>query len=107
MEFTKEELIAKNPNYRYKFMGEEELRDKLKNWRRQDLINWLSWNDPNGIYREKDSLAEVGVIMTYEEGVEIMVRQAKQGKSHTLGTLTYKGEDYHFLLSNNCFYLKS
>lgn len=36
MEFTKEELIAKNPNYRYKFMGEEELRDELKNWSRID-----------------------------------------------------------------------
>ena len=31
MEFTKEELIAKNPNYRYKFITEKELRAELKN----------------------------------------------------------------------------
>jgi hypothetical protein len=77
MEFTKEELIAKNPNYRYTFMSEEELRNELKNWSRQNLINWLSWNDKNGIYRDEESFAELGAIMTYEEGVEIMVRQAQ------------------------------
>ena len=99
MEFTKEELIAKNPNYRYKFLREEELRNELKNWNREELINWLSWNDPNGIYQDEESLAELGYIMTYEEGVEIMVRQAQQGKSHSLCFLTFKGENYHFLMS--------
>lgn len=99
MEFTKEELIAKNPNYKYKFISEEELRNKLKNWSRQDLINWLSWNDPNGIYRDDESFAELGCIMTYEEGVEIMVKQAQQGKGHSLCLLTYKGENYNFLMN--------
>ncbi|MES2448602.1 MAG: hypothetical protein V4546_15545 [Bacteroidota bacterium] len=77
MEYFKEELISQNPNYRYKFLSEEELRNELKNWSRQDFINWLCWNDRNGIYRDEKSLAEVGCIMTYEEGVEIMVRQAQ------------------------------
>lgn len=99
MEYTKEELIAKNPNYRYKFMTGEELRNELKNWSREDLIEWLSWNDPNGIYRDEESFAELGSIMTYEEAVEMMVKQAQQGKSHSLCFVTYKEENYHFLMS--------
>ncbi len=99
MEYTKEELIAKNPNYQYKFMAEVELRNELKTWSKQDLINWLSWNDPNGIYRDEESLAELGSIMTYKQGVEIMIRQTKQGKGHTLGTLNFMGENYHYLLN--------
>jgi hypothetical protein len=71
----KHELIRKHGNYRYIFMKEEELRAELKKWTRQDLINWLKWNDPNGIYGDKQSLAEIGVVMTYEEGVEIMIKQ--------------------------------
>lgn len=98
MKYTKEELIAKNPKYRYKFMTEIELRNELRNWNREDLINWLCWNDPNGIYRDDESIAELGNIMTYEEGVEIMLRQAQQSKAHILGNLTYEGENYHFLL---------
>lgn len=68
-------LIEKHGNYRYIFMNEEELRAELKGWCRQDLINWLKWNDPNGIYRDDESMEEVGFIMTYEQGVEIMIKQ--------------------------------
>lgn len=39
--------------------------------------------------------------MTYEERVEIMVRQAKQGKGHSLYNLIYAGENYHFLMVKN------
>lgn len=74
----KHELIRKHGNYRYIFMKEEELREELKNWTRQDLINWLKWNDPNGIYDDVQSLQEVGRIMSFEEGVEIMVNQIIQ-----------------------------
>lgn len=78
-EYEKRQLIEKHGNYRYIFMNEEELRVELKKWCRQDLINWLKWNDKNGIYDDKQSLAEVGVVMTYEQGVEIMISQIVQG----------------------------
>jgi hypothetical protein len=42
------------------------------------LINWLKWNDLNGIYDDKQCMAETGDIMSYEEGVEIMVKQMVQ-----------------------------
>lgn len=42
---------------------------------REDLIKWLSWNDPNGIYSDEQSRYELGTIITLEEGREIMIRQ--------------------------------
>lgn len=65
-----------HPYYQYMDMTEEELREELKEWTRQDLIDWLSWNDRNGIYSDEDSMNELGNIMSYEEGVELMVKQA-------------------------------
>lgn len=74
----KTELILKHANYRYMFMPEEELRETLKTWSRHQLISWLKWNDRNGIYGDEESLAELGNIMSYEEGVEIMIDQIYQ-----------------------------
>lgn len=48
---------------------------------RCDLIDWLSWNDPNGIYRDDQSLKELGNVMSREEGVEILLRQILENKS--------------------------
>ena len=67
-----------HPNFRYIEMNEVELRSELKKWTRDDLINWLCWNDRNGIYKDEESLNELGNVMTYEEGVEIMVKQIVQ-----------------------------
>lgn len=67
-----------HPNYKYMEMNEFQLRNELKKLCREDLINWLSWNDKNGIYKEEESLSELGNIMSYEEGVEIMIRQIIQ-----------------------------
>ncbi len=71
-------LIEMHGNYRYIFMNEEELRTELKKWCRQDLICWLKWNDPNGIYEDNQSIKEIGCVMSYEVGVEIMIEQIIQ-----------------------------
>lgn len=42
---------------------------------REEIIDWLQWNDPSGIYRDKDSLVEFGNILTKKEGIEIIKRQ--------------------------------
>jgi len=68
-------MIYSHPNYRITFLNEESLRHELKNWCREDLILWLKWNDPNGIYNNQESMEELGNIMTYEEGIEIIVKQ--------------------------------
>lgn len=71
----KKRLIEKHHNYKYLLMDKNKLTKELKKWCRQDLINWLKWNDPNGVYDDEQSLKELGNIMTYEEGVEIILRQ--------------------------------
>jgi hypothetical protein len=42
---------------------------------REEIIDWLEWNDRNGTYNDEDSLNELGNIMSKEEGIEIIVRQ--------------------------------
>lgn len=47
----------------------------LKHTSREEIINWLQWNDPNGIYSDKDSLAEFDNVLGKEEGIVIIKRQ--------------------------------
>lgn len=72
------ELIYKHPNYRIIFLNEVQLREELKSWNRSDLISWLKWNDPNGVYDDHQSLQELGNIMTHQEGIEIIIKQVIQ-----------------------------
>lgn len=60
---------------KYLNLKEEELKRKVLELSREEIINWLCWNDRNGIYRDEDSQAEFGNIMSMEEGREIMLRQ--------------------------------
>jgi hypothetical protein len=48
---------------------------------REDIIDWLSWNDGNGIYCDEQSLKELGNIMTRDEGIEVMIRQIEEGRA--------------------------
>jgi len=47
---------------------------------RTDIIEWLMWNDPNGVYSDEQSLKEFGAVMSREEGLEIMLRQAEDNR---------------------------
>ena len=47
---------------------------------REDIIEWLSWNDRNGIYSDEQSLKELGNVMSRDEGIEIMIRQIEEGR---------------------------
>jgi len=42
---------------------------------RESLIEWLCWNDRNGCYRDEQSIAEMGEIMTYNEALEVALEQ--------------------------------
>jgi hypothetical protein len=77
IEIEQRSLIEKNPNYRITFFDESKLREELRTWCREDLIAWLKWNDPNGIYEDQESLDELGTIMTHQEGVDLIIKQAK------------------------------
>lgn len=52
----------------------------LNSLTREDIMEWLMWNDPNGIYSDEQSLKELGSIMTREEGLEIMLRQVEENR---------------------------
>ncbi|WP_257667299.1 hypothetical protein [Parapedobacter tibetensis] len=67
----------RNSDVHYKVMAlpEDELLTEVRAMSREQLIDWLSWNDRNGIYKDVDSMAEFGNVMTKEEGEEIMFRQ--------------------------------
>ncbi|MES2268628.1 MAG: hypothetical protein V4520_17815 [Bacteroidota bacterium] len=47
---------------------------------RTDIIEWLMWNDSNGVYSDEQSLKEFGAVMSREEGLEIMLRQAEENR---------------------------
>lgn len=45
---------------------------------REQIIVWLCWNDPNGVYTDDDSQAEGYHPLTRERAAEIMSRQVSQ-----------------------------
>jgi len=44
---------------------------------RLELIQWLTTNDPNGVYSDADSKREGMTPLTKKEGLKIAVRQSK------------------------------
>lgn len=42
----------------------------LKTWKRQSLIDWLCWNDKNGVYSDKDCKAEGIEPLTKKEAIK-------------------------------------
>ena len=50
----------------------------LKEASREELISWLMWNDPNGIYSDEASMAEYGVPMEKSEAVKLMRNQLSE-----------------------------
>lgn len=47
----------------------------LESWTREELIDWLCWNDHNGVYRDEDSIQEFGNIMSKSEAIELIKNQ--------------------------------
>lgn len=64
-----------HPYYKIMELKGDELQTKLNSWSRQELIDWLSWNDRNGVYQDEDSLREFNNILGKEEAIEIITRQ--------------------------------
>lgn len=61
-------------------LSEIELTALVNKMSREDLVEWLSWNDPNGIYNDEQSLKELGNIISLEEGREILLRQVEENR---------------------------
>ena len=64
-----------NPFYSIMDLEPSQLEIELKNWSRETLINWLVWNDPNGVYRDVDSKREFNNVLQKEEAIEVIRNQ--------------------------------
>ena len=78
LSISKEEKL-RHPYYKIMELSKIDLEIELGSWSREELIDWLSWNDRNGIYNDEDSLLEMGNILAKEEAIEIMIRQIVEG----------------------------
>jgi len=56
-------------------LRDEALETELNLWSRLDLIEWLCWNDRNGVYKDEESIQEFGNTVSKEEAIEIITRQ--------------------------------
>lgn len=61
-------------------LAEEKLIILINAMTREDIVEWLAWNDHNGIYHDEQSLKELGNVMTRTEGIEIMLRQIEENR---------------------------
>lgn len=73
--FISEEEKTRHPFYTIMDLKGDVLFNELNSWSRLDLIEWLCWNDSNGVYKDEDSLAEFDNVLSKEEAIEIMTRQ--------------------------------
>ena len=73
--YINEDEKLKHPYYKLMELRGDALQSELNSWSREDLIEWLSWNDRNGVYKDEDSLREFDNILGKEEAIEIITRQ--------------------------------
>ena len=62
---------------RTQMMQSTGLNGKEMRMNREELIEWLCTNDPNGVYRDEDSIIEGMDVLTYEEAYELYLNQSK------------------------------
>ena len=73
--YISEEQKLKHPYYKLMELRGVVLETELNSWTRLNLIEWLSWNDHNGVYKDDQSLQEFGNMVSKEEAIEIITRQ--------------------------------
>lgn len=72
---TNEKEKLKHPYYQLMELSGDKLQSTLLSWSREDLIEWLTWNDRNGVYRDDDSLREFDNILSQTEAIKIIIKQ--------------------------------
>ena len=73
--YISEEDKLKHPYYKLMELKGEALETELNSWSRLELIEWLCWNDRNGVYRDDQSLQEFDIILSKYEAIDIITRQ--------------------------------
>lgn len=62
-----------HPNYRICTMSPVEIIEELMTWSRDEMIAWLCWSDPLGIYTDKEMVLEYGDILWRNQAVELIL----------------------------------
>ncbi|RMB60975.1 hypothetical protein EAX61_05700 [Dokdonia sinensis] len=76
---TEEERIKlAHPYYKIMELNKETLLKELASWSRTELIEWLCWNDRNGVYKDQERIDEGGDPMDRDYALETMTRQILQ-----------------------------
>ena len=73
--YINEDEKLRHPYYKLMELSGDILQSELNSWSREDLIEWLCWNDRNGVYRDEDSLREFGNTVSKEEAIKTITRQ--------------------------------
>jgi hypothetical protein len=73
--YISEDEKQKHPYYKLMELEGKALKSELISWTRDELIEWLCWNDRNGVYRDAESIQEFGNTVNKEEAIEIITRQ--------------------------------
>ena len=75
--YINEDEKLKHPYYKLMELSGDNLLLELNSWSREELIEWLCWNDRNGVYKDEDSLREFDNILGKEEAIEIITQVKK------------------------------
>ena len=67
--------LERHPNYKIMELSQEDLSNELQTWERSRLIDWLCWNDKNGIYDDINSIREFGNVLEKDDAIEIIIKQ--------------------------------
>ena len=89
MENTNYEEYKRDKDWRQLFitMRGKELKKEISFLSRKQIISWLEWEDPDGVYSDADSRREFGSVMSRKEGVEIMTRHIEEEYINSYGRL--------------------
>ncbi|WP_457289626.1 hypothetical protein [Pedobacter sp. UYP24] len=68
----------RDPRYKIMELKGDALQQEIAKMKRHEILEWLQWNDRNGIYTDEESMREFGNITSQEEGIEIMTRQIEE-----------------------------
>jgi hypothetical protein len=73
--YISEDEKLRHPYYKLMELSGDKLQSELNSWTREGLIQWLSWNDRNGVYKDEESLQEFGNTVSKKEAIRIITKQ--------------------------------
>lgn len=62
-----------HPNYRICSMSPVEIKEELSTWTREEMIAWLCWSSPTGIFIDSEAIVEYGDIIWRNEAIDLIM----------------------------------